>query len=59
MQRALGRGPKVRHLHFLERLENVVARYAPHLVDAEYDAQFAAELQRAEADESEEVDTCN
>jgi len=54
MQRSIGRGPVLRQLHFLEKLENVVTRFAPHLLDTEYDQQFAAELQQADADESED-----
>jgi len=54
MQRSLGREPVLRHLHFLEKLEGVVTRFAPHLADAEYDPQFAAELEQADADESED-----
>lgn len=58
MQRSLGRGPVLRHLHFLEKLTGVVTRFAPHLADAEYDPQFAAELEQADTHESEDnVDT--
>lgn len=48
MQRCLGRGPSLRHLHFLEKLEALMMRFAPHLLETEIDQQFVAELQKAE-----------
>ena len=56
MQRTLGRGPEVRHQHFLEKLESIMKRFAPHLLDTEYDQKFAEDMQRADADESEDMD---
>lgn len=56
MQRTLGRGPDVRHQHFLEKLESVMKRYAPYLLDTEYDQKFAEDMQRADADEPEDLD---
>ncbi|XP_024373559.1 uncharacterized protein [Physcomitrium patens] len=65
MLRSLGRSSAVQHQHFLEKLENVTKTFAPHLLDKEYDQQFAEEMQKAEAadkpddedeDEEEEED---
>lgn len=50
MLRCLGRGPAVHHLHFLEKLEALMMRFAPHLLETEIDQQFAAELQKAETE---------
>lgn len=55
MQRCLGRGPALRHLHFLEKLESLMVRFAPHLLETEYDQQFAAELQRAETETEDDA----
>ena len=59
MQRCFGKQSMVRHLHFLEKLENLVKAFAPHLLDAEYDQQFAADLQRADADADESEDNAD
>lgn len=56
MQRTLGRGPDVRHQHFLEKLESVMKRFAPYLLDTEYDQKFAEDMQSADADEPEDLD---
>ena len=56
MQRTLGRGPEVRHLHFLEKLESIMKRYAPHILDTEYDQKFAEDMLRADGDELEDED---
>ena len=56
MQRTLGRGPDVRHQHFLEKLESVMKRFAPYLLDTECDQKFVEDMQRADADEPEDLD---
>lgn len=56
MQRCCGKQSTVRHLHFLEKLENLIKVFAPHLLDTEYDQQFAADLQRADSADADESD---
>lgn len=50
MQQSLGRGPQQR-ADFVDKLELLVSRYAPYLLDDELDQEFVRQLQAADARE--------
>jgi len=52
MQQSLGRGPQQR-ADFVDKMELLVRRYAPYLLDEELDEEFASQLQAADAMEEE------
>lgn len=52
MQQSLGRGPQQR-ADFVDKMELLVKRYAPYLLDEELDEEFASQLQAADAREEE------
>lgn len=52
MQQSLGRGPQQR-ADFVDKMELLVRRYAPYLLDEELDQEFVSQLQAADASEEE------